>query len=408
MKILHITPALSNEKISHLNTVSSGLGYMVFDIAYQMSLLSNNEVEILNIKDFNPKTVIDDCCLFGIRCKDIKKYIFISNFKIGFKHVLQYGKSFKDIRNIFYYTIISGVLNKYIRSGKYDIIHLHGCDYYSDFIVDICVRHKIPLLITLHGLNSFGGINVTKSIKKHERNFLKFTYMQNKYISFVSTGCMKKVCNWLNVPIPHYYNSIPNGCDIDKTNTDTRVRIQYNIPENAFIILYVGNIGSNKNQRGFAEAFLRLSEDEQKNIYVMFIGRDHDNLFFKEFSCKNEHLICCGFVEKKIIHKYYQAANAVALVSISEGFGLGLIEGFAYGLPGLAVKDMDAIEDIYDENSLILIEKRDIDSICEGIRKLVKTRWNKYLIMRHSEKFSLNQMTKNYLKTYNIIINNAI
>lgn len=113
----------------------------------------------------------------------------------------------------------------------------------------------------------------------------------------------------------------------------------------------------------------------------------------------------CGFVSKREIAEYYLQADAVALVSKSEGFGLGLVEGFSYGLPGLAVSSMDAIEDIKSDDALVVAKDLTKESIAEGIKQLITRVWDKAKILEHSKKFSMETMGKKYVSLYNTILN---
>lgn len=45
------------------------------------------------------------------------------------------------------------------------------------------------------------------------------------------------------------------------------IRIKYSIPDNAKILLYVGNINENKNQEQMIEAFGLLSEADKCNTF---------------------------------------------------------------------------------------------------------------------------------------------
>lgn len=69
---------------------------------------------------------------------------------------------------------------------------------------------------------------------------------------------------------------------------------------------------------------------------------------------------------------YYLQGDVVALLSVSESFGLSLIEGMHYGLPCISFNNIDAFEDIYDEQAMIGIDSHDDENVAKGLQALLK------------------------------------
>lgn len=186
------------------------------------------------------------------------------------------------------------------------------------------------------------------------------------------------------------------------------IREQYNIPSNAKILLYVGNISVNKNQLQMVEAFGLLPAALREQTFVLFCGQNHDatNKVEKAIidSSFASHLVLCGGVDKKDMASYYQAADAVVLLSKAEGFGLSLIEGLHFGKPCLMFTDMDAFEDIFDVNAVVGVSDRSSQCVAEGIEKLLSNQWDENKIKSHSEKFGSRTMAKNYVGIYKTIV----
>lgn len=84
-----------------------------------------------------------------------------------------------------------------------------------------------------------------------------------------------------------------------------------------------------------------------------------------------DHFIECGYVDKEYMPLYYKQANAIALLSVSEGFGLSLIEGMHYGLPCISFDDIDAFEDIYDERAMVGVNSHENESVAKGLETLL-------------------------------------
>ena len=185
------------------------------------------------------------------------------------------------------------------------------------------------------------------------------------------------------------------------------IREKYHIPADGTILLYVGNISDNKNQRQMADVFGLLPDVLQNNTWVLFCGRSsYDGsfeLYVREKSY-SEHLVLCGVVNKTDMPEYYHEADGVVLLSYAEGFGLSLVEGMHFGVPCAMFKDMDAFEDIYDEKSVVAIENRRNETVAKGIADLILRDWNKEEIVKLSERFESGAMANKYKLVYQKLI----
>ena len=409
MKILCITSTLSISDILEFNKRTSGLGYMVKDIVDSLLLVDNRyQIDILVTHKLNKEYLLGNIKILGISVGKILRNISFAGLGVCFSLVRRYGKDFKSFNHIVYFALLSGYIQSLFKKNKYDIVHIHGCDYANEYVIRFCELMNIPYLVTLHGLNVLGANTVSHNMEKYEFDFIRNMAQTNSYMSFVSSGSKNRILNYLDLNTRNF-SVIPNAFHIKKNeNALIDVRKEYGLPEEARIILYVGNISMRKNQAGFIEAFSQLDVNEIKNVYVLFIGRDNPTDSINNIINKSrfkDHFVLCGFVDKSIISAYYSQADAIALVSKSEGFGLGLIEGFSYGLPGLAVSSMDAIEDLKSDDALVVAEDLTTASIVIGIRRLISSQWNKDKIIEHSKKFSMETMGKKYVSLYNTILN---
>lgn len=181
------------------------------------------------------------------------------------------------------------------------------------------------------------------------------------------------------------------------------IRQLYSIPDNANVLLYVGNIGIRKNQKQLVESFGLMSASVYQSTYVLFLGENQgtdDIQTAINNSHYADHFILCGIVDKNLVGQYYQQWNAVVLISRSEGFGLSLIEGMHYGLPCMIFTDVDAYEDIYADGAVVGVEEHDNKSVTVGLEELITNQWNRISIKEHSRKFELNAMAQNYFRWY--------
>lgn len=186
------------------------------------------------------------------------------------------------------------------------------------------------------------------------------------------------------------------------------IREKYNIPAEAKIVLYVGNVSLNKNQRALVSAFPLMEESLCEKSWVLFLGRyaDDDDIIKQiEQSKYKDHLILCGAIDKEFISEYYKQADATVLLSVAEGFGLSLIEGMHFGLPFMMPKDLDAFEDIYDECAVVPVNNRNETAVATALQSLLTKKWNKDAIKKCSEKFESEKMAVKYCKLYHKVKN---
>lgn len=179
---------------------------------------------------------------------------------------------------------------------------------------------------------------------------------------------------------------------------------KHNIPEGAKILLYVGNISTNKNQAQMVRAYNLLPKEVQNETYVLFLGRNNESGYSLDSiineTGNSQHLVLCGNIDKEDIASYYQQADGVALLSIAEGFGLSLIEGMHFGVPCMTFTDLDAFNDIYSETSVVAIPNRSDQTVADCMQQLLLGKWNEKAIREYSKRFEASAMADNYINVY--------
>ena len=411
LKVLQISGALSSSEVAEFNNVrASGLGYMVFDIATQMAQLDDLDVDAINFRECYESVTVNKCHFIKMSYLRALFHFRFQNSGLVWKYIFKYWKSRSFLKNLIYAYFVSGYIFDIIKHNSYDIVHFHGCTVMTSLVRRYCIMKNIPFCITMHGLNSFGGVKLDLHYQQFEKDMLSDWFKKNQDVSFVSTGSKYKILQHLKVSNEKNFCTIPNFTDISNIGLDTSVDIRkkYCIPDDGFIILYIGNICWRKNQLTFVNAISALDDDSAKDVYVLFLGRDGKGeesiKSVIEDSKYSSHIQMCGIVPKNQIPSYLSQSNATALISYSEGFGLGIIEGFRFGLPSLAINDMEGIPDFYTSEAMILIEDREIKTVCNGIKQLLARRWDKQRIIEHSMRFTGPEIAKKYKDFYRLTV----
>lgn len=401
-----ITPYVTIAGRKEFERNKTGFGYMVMDIAKAVGKMEyvdvlatdtrGNGFENEGVK-FIKRSMIS--YLWGIfNCLSIGTLLNLR------KCYLMSNGSF--IR-LMYYWFMTGYLKCVIKNGEYDIVHIHGCDFYTELWMKVCRQCGQKYIVTLHGLNSFSDtVKLEPAGKQFERDFLKRVAEGEFPITVISTG-MKRliektygVCDSKNITV------VCNSFTFSETSEGDEflIRNLYGLPKESRIIVCVGNIGIRKNQGQLITAFYLLPKELASRTYILFLGGNQsEDYTIERFSANSpwaSHFIACGLVPKEQVEYYYAQCDAVALMSLSEGFGLSLIEGMHFGKPCMSFTDVDAYEDIYHPDVMIGVEEHSDTAVAKGMVKLLTGSWDKEIIKLYSKKFESQNMAKEYIKAY--------
>lgn len=405
-----ITPYVTITSRPEFSRNKTGFGYMVYDIAKAVARIE--QVDVL-CTDSRGEGFVQENITFLAR----SFWLIFSNIlhclpiSILFRLKKKYRMRRGALLRLTYYWLISGYVKKVLKKGNYDVVHVHGCGFSGTLWDAVCKKCGVKIVYTLHGLNSFSDtVMMEPAGKMYERDFLQQTADGLHHISVISTGMKKMIENTYNKQCENtvvitnsfsFHNSLGGGKIID-------IKMIYDIPNDSKILLYVGNVSLNKNQRALVSAFPLMENSICEKTWVLFLGRysDDDDIIDQINQSKyKEHLILCGAIDKEKVAEYFEQADATVLLSVAEGFGLSLIEGMHFGLPCIMPKDLDAFEDIYDECAMIPVSDRNETTVATALQMLLTREWDKEKITKCSEKFESERMAENYCKLYNKVKN---
>lgn len=149
---------------------------------------------------------------------------------------------------------------------------------------------------------------------------------------------------------------IPHGCHIPKTVED--------IPK-TFKIGYLGATGPDKGLVYLLKAWEKLN---LKDAILVIAGRASSTLlpYIRKFKYGNIQLK--GWVEN--VSEFYNDISAYVQPSITEGFGIEIIEALAHGRAVIASDGAGAHECVTDSVTGYVVAKRNVDDLAEKIKVL--------------------------------------
>ena len=277
------------------------------------------------------------------------------------------------------------------------IVHVH-LTWPMFFVPLACLGLPVKLVFTEHDTTN------------KRRNFPIFKYIEkifyNRYHSIIAItdGVKDGLLDWLGSGLSNKVSTIINGARF------------FSYKERRILgkcIKFI-SVGSLIPKKGFDRAIKALSQLEGIDWQYEIVG---DGSSRREL----EHLIVSLGLQDKVtlfgwsskLEEKYHNADIQLIPSRYEGFGLVAIEGMSTGLPVIA-SDLAGINQVVSSSVDSCFLVKDSNNISEWVNKIklcintlekdsVHISKKSY---QHSQKFSLEKMTKSYINLYRQVLKN--
>lgn len=205
----------------------------------------------------------------------------------------------------------------------------------------------------------------------------KIFQMEEKYVCHLSTHIEPDSNS--NLRFAHEIGLYPkskgsviwNGsaCGVNLTKFDISnkeeyrkdIRKQLDIPEDAFVYGFVGRITRDKGVNELLEAYKKLNDDS----YLIMVGPSEvDETINQElytWASKNEKIKFTGYTI--VVEQYLSAMDCYILPSYREGFGMGVVEAEAMGVPVIVTDIPGPTDAMIDNETGIVVQKADVESL---------------------------------------------
>lgn len=413
INVLQVSDYFFSDELNSRTSFNTGYGHMVFDISES---ISNSSCPL-----------VENIFLLGVRNRERQinrkiKSIIVANDFCGLNPLNSLGalKRLFTCRLMFKNATLTEVLlwiygylvfKRHIKLiKKSQIVHIHGITPTTFHFIDYCLKNNVKSVLTLHGLNSFSNnTNASKYFKYLETTVLERWLKNNGRITCVSAGVKRDIDKFnsengfsdcSNVIV------IPNG-----VSTPNISCCPNNGSGDDVHILCVGNISARKNQVQLIRAAGILKKKGFEKFQITLIGRDTtDGLLSTIIKQEgvDKNVTMTGPLARSEVYEYINACDFTICCSLSEGFGLPIIEGFMRGKPALLFEDLDAVDILYSPESTFLIKRGSNEDLANGIMNMSSLRWSCSSIVKHSQKFSLKSMSQSYIRTYGSMIDDFV
>jgi len=290
------------------------------------------------------------------------------------------------------------VFKKYVsKHGMPEIIHAHNMVYAGLLAVILKNKYKIPIVVTEHSSlysQNLISLRILNKINNSFKNIDKFCVVSNSLGNILKT----KLTNLKN------YHCVPNVLD----NSFIATQRENNKNSNIFTFINVASFIPIKGQENLIKAFA-LKFKNKGNIKLKIIGGGvlKDNLIelVKKEGVENQISIIEKLSRLEII-KHLDTSDIFVFSSISETFGVVVIEALSRGIPIVSTK-CGGPESIINKDNGILVNNT-INDIGEGMLCLKENilKYKTETIRKDClKKYSGESFYRNIIPIYNIVNN---
>jgi glycosyltransferase involved in cell wall biosynthesis len=269
-------------------------------------------------------------------------------------------------------------LKQLIHAEEYNIVHTHTPTA-SAFVRLSCRKFRnITVIYTAHGFHFFNGAPVINWILYYpiERWLAKYTDI----LITINNEDYNRAKKSFKAGKVEYIPGIGVNIDkFEKNQTNKLIKRQeLRIPEEAFVILSVGELNKNKNHETVIKA---ISKSNNPNIYYVICGEGTLENYLKNLSVDlglGNRVRLMGF--RNDIAEVYKAADIFAFPSLREGLSVALMEAMVAGLPVIC-SDIRGNSDLI-ENGIngYLLPRLDVQGYAKKINELYISRQKRELL----------------------------
>ncbi len=261
-------------------------------------------------------------------------------------------------------------LKKLVKEEKYDIVHCHTP------VAGACTRiacrklrkQGTKVLYTAHGFHFYKGGPVKNWMIYYPIEKI-CAHMTDALIT-INHEDYELAKRKMKTPKIYYVNGV--GVDVDSylsfTSDSSFLRKELSVPDDAFLMLSVGELNQNKNHQVIIRALARVNNP---NIYYAIAGEGDSKEYLQQLINElklTRQVRVLGY--RRDIRELHGAADIFVHPSIREGLPVSLIEAMASGLPALVASNRGTDECITNYQNGLSYRYDDVEGFAKGIKLL--------------------------------------
>lgn len=290
-----------------------------------------------------------------------------------------------------------------------DIVHGHHPFVSGSLVLQYCRPRHIPILFTNHTRydlyfqaylpflpDAFGEVAM--------RTYLPIFYRSCNLVIAPSQG-VRSVLENLGVDSP--MEVIPNGVDLVpfQNPLHPQDRLQFAIPADQVLLIYVGRLSPEKNIAFLLRAFGGTAQAFD-NVHLMLVGDGPDKESLEEQVQQmglTSRVTFTGAVPYPEIPGYLAIADAFVTASVTEVHPLSIIEAMAAGLPVLGIIS-PGVEDTIEDGVTGFLTIHELASFTAKMVRLVTEHKNRRLMGKQAQQaaqqYDIRRTTQSMISVY--------
>lgn len=279
-----------------------------------------------------------------------------------------------------------------------DLIHANWIFPEGMVALQLKKKFNIPFVISLRGTD----VNNLK-IGSLNHYFAKKILKEAKYVASVSKDLLNK-CTELRLNVPAskkklVHNFYESEKFIIKDKKEAKKKL--NLNKESSMIFFAGGLVKNKNPQLLIEAFAKIKNIDNLNLFIAGTGNEATNL---EKSIKllklEKNVKLVGSLDMDEIINFYNAADVFCLPSLKEGLPNVVIESLLCGTPAVASAINEIPYIIKNGVNGFLIDEISVDQTAYYLTKALEKSWNREVIRQTVNGFKQEFIMKEYLDLY--------
>lgn len=268
-----------------------------------------------------------------------------------------------------------------LRRQQADLVHIHNFSQFVPIIKAINPQIKIVLHMHCEWLSQFDRKAIAKRLSKTD----------------LIVGCSDYITNKIKAQFPnlaHQCQRVFNGVDVSQfkpTTTDDKAK-------KTVKVLFVGRISPEKGLHTLIEAFSQLvakipdaqlylvgpnkqassefiadlSDDPQIRALAAFDSLDYSQYLKEQLTPElASRVFFTGAVSHQALHRHFQSADILVNPSLSEAFGMSLIEAMATGIPTVATQIGGMTDIVRSPETGLLISPEHPEELAQAMAQLL-------------------------------------
>ncbi len=286
------------------------------------------------------------------------------------------------------YYLFKGFLQFLLNVPFYDIVHIHTSEPPSALrkVLFMAVSKLLGKKVIVH----FHSFSVDTTIKSKYQWVYRYLFGKADCVLVLSKYWQDELCHTF-------------GFKVDK------VKVLYNpctteVSDKAYpkkkAILYAGTVNARKGYSDMIKAFAKIA-DKHRDWSIVFAGNgeiEEGKALARLFGIA-EQTVFLGWVRGEDKDRAFKEASIFCLPSYAEGFPMGVLDAWAYGLPVITTP-VGGIPDIAEDGkNCLLFNPGDVDKLAEQMEKMLSSQSLRDDIAKESSKlangiFSIDEVTK--------------